>query len=395
MTRSFPVLCGLVPAILLVFACKPSLHEGVGVGVGAGADTLIYDLRPEEGGEPASLVERMEHYGVPGVSVAVLRDGDLAWAEGFGVKLSGTSEQVDAETVFSVGSLSKVGAAATSLRLADAGRVSLDDDVDGYLTSWSIPENAYSEDSPVTLRRLMSHTAGTTVHGFADFQPGEDLPTTVQILNGDGPAKSRAIVVDTEPGTLWRYSGGGTTVQQLIIEDVTGTSFAEAARTWVFEPLGMDRSTYVQPLPAAHGNIARAHDRRGNPSALPRGWEAFPESAASGLWTTPTEYARMLIAFRDAWLGESDSFLSQELARDLMTEVAPGSYGLGPQLGGEGSTRFYRHGGANESYRAYFIVYLESGDGAVVFTNGARGGDLNQEILDALSRSEGWPNEES
>ncbi|MEM7414936.1 MAG: serine hydrolase domain-containing protein [Gemmatimonadota bacterium] len=380
-----------VALALAVLACSPGIHQGVGVGVDAGADTLVYGLIPDGGGEPTSLVDRMQHYGVPGVSVAVLRDGELAWAEGFGVKLSGSEDRIDAETVFSVGSLSKVGAAATSLRLADAGVVHLDTNVDDYLTSWSIPENDFTPTSPVTLRRLMSHTAGTTVHGFADFQPNEALPTTVQILEGSGPAKNPPIVVDTEPGTLWRYSGGGTTVQQLLIEDVTGGSFADAARTWVFEPLGMTRSTYVNPLPSEHGNIARAHDRSGSPDALPRGWESFPESAASGLWTTPSDYALMLLAFRDAWLGESDDFLTHETGIDLMTAVQPGDYGLGPRLGGEGEARYFSHGGANQSYKAYFVVYLESGDGAIVFTNGTRGSDLNGEILNALARSEGWP----
>ena len=385
------------PALTWIFlglACTPPTHDAVGAGVGAAADTLIRDLIPQEGGEAATLAERMRHYGVPGLSVAVLRDGEVAWAHGFGVKLVTTQERVDSETVFSVGSVSKVGAAATTLRLAEAGELDLDRDVGHYLKSWSIPENPYTDNSPVTLRRLMSHTAGTTVHGFADFQPGEALPSTVQILQSTGPAKNAPVVVDTEPGTRWRYSGGGTTIEQLVIEDVTGSGFAAAARTWVFEPLGMSRSTYVNPLPVEHGNIARAHDRRGQPAALPRGWEAMPESAASGLWTSPSDFARLLIAFRDSWLGKPDAFLSQALAQDLLTEVAPGDYGLGPELAGSGPTRRYMHGGANDSYKACFVVYLESGDGAVVFANGAGGGDLIEEVVDALTRSEGWPTAE-
>ncbi len=381
-----------LPLLLLALASPVSSQttdrKAIVSGVDqAAADTLIGAI-PVDGG--ATLAERMAEYGIPGISVAVLRDGELAWARGFGVKLVGSGDEVDAETVFSVGSVSKVGAAATTLRLVDEGRLDLDVDVDDYLTSWQIPQNDFTDTSPVTLRRLLSHTAGTTVHGFADFQPHEALPTTVQILESSGPAKNPPVLVDTEPGTLWRYSGGGTTIEQLVIEDVTEMPFPEAARVHVFEPLGMSRSTYENPISASHGNIARAHDFRGQPAALPRGWEAMPETAASGLWTSPSDYARLLIAFRESWLGESE-FLSQPLAQDLMTEVPPGNFGLGPILEGEGPTRNYSHGGANNSYKALFMVFLESGDGAVVFTNGTRGQLLIDEVMAALAATEGWP----
>ncbi len=345
----------------------------------------------EEADARWTLEERMEHYRVPGVSIAVLRDGEVAWARGFGVIEAGTSTPVDAETVFSVGSVSKMGTAAAVLRLVDDGRLELDTGLNGWLTRWTVPENDFTRRTAPTLRRTLSHTAGFTVHGFADFQPGEELPTLVEILEGGGPAKNPPIEVDVEPGTIWRYSGGGTTVQSLVVEEVTGMAFHDAARTLVFEPLGMDRSSYENPLPAEHGNIARAHSALGRPRALPRGWEAMPENAASGLWTTPTDVGRMIAALIASWRGEPDAFLSQELAREMMTEVAPGSYGLGPQLSGEGATRRFMHGGSNDSYKAFMVGFLESGNGAVVMTNGARGGELWSEIVRAIAAAEGWP----
>ncbi len=375
----------------VVLACTSVTRDDVVVEVDSDIDTLVYDLIPKEGGASTTLRARMDHYGVPGISVAVLRNGEVGWARGFGVKLVGTDDLVDTATVFSVASLSKVAAAATTLRLVNAGLLDLDRDVMDYLTSWSIPENPYTTESPVTLRRLMSHTAGTTVHGFADFQPGEALPTTVQILEGSGPAKNSPVVVSDEPGTIYRYSGGGTTIQQLVIEDVTGSPLASAAVEWVFDPLGLSRSSFVNPLPAGHGNIARAHDDRGRPTALPRGWEAMPEAAASGLWTSPSDYSRIVIALRNSWLGTPSSYISHDLGQDVMTKVRPGNFGLGPYLGGDGRSRYFSHGGSNESYKSYFRVFLESGHGAVVFTNGAGGSDLVEEIIDALDRIEGWP----
>jgi CubicO group peptidase (beta-lactamase class C family) len=365
----------------VVFACTSVTQDDVVVEIDSDIDSLVYDLIPKEGGASATLRERMDYYGVPGISVAVLRNGEVGWARGFGAKLVGTEDLVDTATVFSVASLSKVAAAATTLRLVNAGLLDLDRDVMDYLTSWSIPENPYTTESPVTLRRLMSHTAGTTVHGFADFQPGEALPTTVQILEGSGPAKNSPVVVSHEPGTI----------QQLVIEDVTGSPLANAAVEWVFDPLGLSRSSFVNPLPAGHGNIARAHDDRGRPTALPRGWEAMPEAAASGLWTSPSDYSRLVIALRNSWLGTNGSFINHDLGQDVMTKVGPGNYGLGPYLGGGGRSRYFSHGGSNESYKSYFRVFLESGDGAVIFTNGAGGSDLVEEIIDALDRIEGWP----
>jgi CubicO group peptidase (beta-lactamase class C family) len=261
--------------------------------------------------------------------------------------------------------------------------------VNDYLRRWKVPANELTAREPVTLRRILSHTAGLTVHGFADFQPGESLPTVVQILDGTGPAKNAPVRVDLLPGSEFRYSGGGVTVEQLVIEDVTGLEFAEAAREYVFDPLGMNRSTYVNPLPAEHGNVALAHGPDGAPRALPRGWEAMPEAAASGLWTTPSDYARLIIALIESYQGDGDTFLTFEIARDMMTEVPPSIFGLGPEVGGEGPTRNFVHGGANDSYRAHMSGYLAQGDGLVIFTNGARGGELIREIRLAIADA-GW-----
>lgn len=333
-----------------------------------------------------SIAERMEYYGVPGMSIAVIRDGKILWAKGYGVLQAGKNEPINTETVFSVGSVSKVGTAVTALRLVQQGQLELDRNVNDYLTKWQVPENQYTRRQPVTLRRIMSHTAGLTVHGFADFQPGERLPSTVQILEGSGPAKNRPIRVDIPIGSRFRYSGGGTTVEQLMIEEVTDKAFPEAVGGLVFRPLNMSRSSYQNPLPASHGNIAKAHDRNGNPRALPRGYEAMPEAGASGLWTTPSDIAKMLIAVMDSHAGDS-KFLSKEIVADMMSPVSPSEYGLGPRLSNQrGQTRF-SHGGANDSYRAHFEGYLESKSGLVILTNGNRGTELIREIRESLLKT--------
>lgn len=344
-------------------------------------------------GEPAerwTLEQRMAHWKVPGVSIAVIRDGKVAWARGYGVLQAGRPEKVDTETVFSVGSVSKVGTAAAALRLVDAGKLALDRNVNDYLTRWKVPDNPYTAVRPVTLRGLMSHSAGLTVHGFGDFQPGEKLPTVIDTLEGRPPAKHEPVRVTLVPGTQFRYSGGGTTVEQLLIEETTGLDFPAATRQLVFEPLGMRRSTYENPLPPEHGNIAKAHGEDGSPQALPRGYEAMPEMGASGLWTTPSDYARLVIAFIDSYRGRPGSFLSAPLARQLLSEVGRSQVGLGPFLDGEGMDRRFSHGGANDSYRAWMEGHPGTGNGLVIFTNGTNGGELAGEIRAAIALAEGW-----
>lgn len=345
-------------------------------------------------GEPAvrwTLAERMKHYGVPGVSIAVIRNGQVAWAKGYGVLQVGKPERVDAATLFSVGSLSKVATAAITLRLAEAGTLQLDRDVSTYLTRWKLPPNPFTAVRPVTLRGILSHSAGLTLSGFPDFQPDQPLPRIEDTLAGRPPSRTEPVRVATMPGTVSSYSGGGTTVEQLVIEEVTRGSFEDAAKRNLFAPLNMQRSTYVNPLPAEWTNVAKAHDGKGEPTALPRGYESMPELAASGLWTTPSDYAQILVAVIDAWRGGAGGFLSPATARDMTTEVGPSRVGLGPFVDGYGVSRRISHSGSNDSYRAWFEAYLADGNGVVIFTNGANGSRIRPEIRRAIAAAEGWP----
>lgn len=338
-----------------------------------------------------TIADRMRHYGVPGVSIAIISGGEVAWAKGYGEAKAGTGLPVTTETVFSVGSLSKTAAALTTLRLVRAGKLDLDRDVNAYLKRWTPPVDPGAVGAPVTLRGLMSHTAGTTVNGFEDYLPGEKIPTIIETLRGAPPAKNPPVRVAYRPGTSSAYSGGGTTIEQLVIEDVTGEAFAEVARREVFQPLGLTRTTFASPLPETWGDIAYAHDREGRLTALPRGYHTFAETAASGLWTTPTEYARMLMDVVRSYRGEPGRLLTSALAVDMLTEVGASDYGLGPQLLGDGADRRMLHTGSNESYQSVYEIYPERGEGVVIMTNSMRAGALRGEILRAVSDAMGWP----
>ena len=350
---------------------------------------LDHGLRPDviAAGQAApgwSLAERMRHHKVPGVAIAVLRNGEVARAVGYGVREAGTQDKVDGDTLFSVGSISKVATATTTLRLVAEGRLDLDRDVDDYLKRWKLPPSAEAPDPRVSLRMLMSHTSGLGVHGFADYQPAEPLPTLVQVLDGEKPAKNEAVRFKSAPGRLNDYSGGGVTVEQAVIEDATGQTLEALARARVFAALGMKRSTFESPLSASRGNIAKAHDGQGAPTALPRGWESFAEAGASGLWTSADDLGQLVGGLIKSYQGRGD-FLPQPLATAMMTEVSPSAFGLGPRLGGAGPGRCFFHLGANQSYLAFMEGYLETGDGFVILTNGSNGLALIAEVRNALA----------
>lgn len=355
-------------------------------------DILDLSLRSTvfSGAERWSLGDRMTHHGVPGVVVAVMRAGRVEAVQGFGTRIAGMDAPVDADTLFSVGSVSKLVTAALCLRLAAGGALDLDRDVNGYLKRWRVPGGPKGDDRAVTLRMLLSHTSGFNVHGFADYAPDAPLPTLVQTLNGERPAMNKALARIDPAGTRSRYSGGGYMIVQAVIEDMTGERLDAVARRLMFEPLGMRRSRFEAAPGQSTNNIAHAHDSGGKPVALPRGWQSFPELAASGLWTTASDLARMMVALGTSYHGRG-GLLPQELAVDMMTAVSPGFNGLGPRLAGEGTSRIFHHAGANDSYKAYVESNLASGDGLVVLTNGERGDVLGDEIRNAVSDACRWP----
>ena len=355
---------------------------------------VMRGLRPpvEVEGRPAArwtLAERMTHYKVPGVSIAVIEGGRIAWARGVGVKEAGKADSVGLTTLFQAASISKPVAATAMLRLVERGTLSLDTNVNRYLTSWKVPDNKFTATEKVTLRRIVSHSAGLTVHGFPGYATTDRQPTVVQVLDGVKPANTPPVRVDTTPGAIERYSGGGTTVMQQLLVDVTGKPFPALMQELVLGPAGMTHSTYEQPLPAARASeAARAHKQDGTP--VPGGWHVYPEMAPAGLWTTPSDLATWAIAISDARAGRSTALLSQRMTSQMLT-AQKGQIGLGPFVGGSGQDFYFEHGGANEGFHSDLVMFPELGRGAVVMTNGDGGPALIQEVLRSLAAEYKWP----
>ncbi len=335
-----------------------------------------------------TLAERMEHYNVPGVSIAVINRFEIEWAKGYGVLNRETGAPVTSRTLFQAASISKPVAAMAALRLVDEGRLSLDEDVNLRLTSWKLPDSPHTTAPPVTLRQLLTHTGGLTVHGFPGYAADAPLPSLQQILDGAAPANTAPIRVDLAPGSEWRYSGSGFTVLQQLLIDVVGQPFPEIMERYVLGPLAMTESTYEQPLPLERvEQAASAH--RPDGTVIEGGWHSYPEMAAAGLWTTPTDLALFAVEIQRSLRGESNRVISTAMTEAMLT---PGlnDWGLGLSVEGSGSSSRFAHGGSNEGFRCRLVAWVD-GQGAVVMTNSDRGGTLMEEIILALAAEYGWP----
>jgi CubicO group peptidase (beta-lactamase class C family) len=320
--------------------------------------------------------EEMQKRRVPGLSLAIIQAGEIIKAKGYGLTEKGGRDPVTPSTLFQAGSISKPVSALGALRLVEVGKLALDEDVNARLTSWKVPENEFTRERKVTLRGILSHAAGLTVHGFPGYATDGPIPTLVQVLDGVKPSNTAPIRVDIPPGSEERYSGGGYTVAQQMMIDVTGEPFPRYMREAVLGPLEMTASTFEQPPPSERSRItATAHllDR----SPVKGRWHIYPEMAAAGLWTTPSDLARFAVGVQEAVSGKSGKTLSRQMARQMLTEQRKGT-GLGVALRGGG-------------FDALLVACAETGQGAVIMINANDNSGMVNRIMDAIARAYRWP----
>lgn len=383
--------------IMRRFAASAFLFLAVAFPLHAETDTASRIRRVENGllppvlvkGEPAwNLTERMEHYKVPGVSVAVIENYRIVWAKAYGVADAQTKAPVTEQTLFQAASISKTLNATAIMRKVQEGKLSLDEDVNAYLRSWKLPGNEFTAAKKVTIANLLSHTGGTTVSSFPGYKMGTPIPTAGQILKGEPPANTAAIVVDTAPGVAFRYSGGGTTILQLLLTELENKPYPQIMKETVLDPLGMTGSNYGQPLPPELRPFAASgHGPDGMP--VDGKCRVYPELAAAGLWTTPTDLAKFAIEHQLSFAGKSNKLLSKEVEMRMVTPYISPDFGLGFSIQNIGAGVYFVHSGGNLGYRCCLIASRDKGHGAVVMTNGV-GDQLYFEILRSIAKEYSW-----
>jgi CubicO group peptidase (beta-lactamase class C family) len=345
------------------------------------------ELKKGEAPVRLDIEKLMKLYNVPGLSVAVIQDYKIAWVKTYGVTEPGGTVPVTPKTLFQAGSISKPVAAAGMLALVQEGKLSLDQDVNQKLKSWKVPENEFTKEQKVTLRRLASHSAGLTVHGFPGYDVDEKVPTLVQIFNGEKPANTAPIRADFVPGSDERYSGGGITIEQQLMMDVSGKQFPALMKETVLDKIGMSDSSYEQPLPPARA-VLTAGGARGDGKLVHGKWHVYPEMAAAGLWTTPTDLAKFAIEIALSRQGKSNRVLTQKTVQEMLTPQSK-DFGIGFALSKERPGEF-GHNGADEGFQALLVMNYQTGQGVAIMANSDYGILVAQEYLRSLAREFGW-----
>ena len=370
--------------LLICIALAPA-SPAAAVTCGQSAIEHELEIRPP-GEEPTahlSLADALDILNVPSVSIAVIDGNALALVCTFG-------NGVTIHSLYQAASLSKLVTAVAALRLVQQGHLDLDRDVDQDLVSWHLPKSELTNGHSVTLRGLLSMTGGIGVPGFSGYEPGDPVPNLVQILDGSSPAHSSPVRVEYQPGNRYAYSGGGYEIVQALIQDTTHQPFADAAQALVLGPAGLADSLFAQTLaPDLFSRAAMGH--HGDGDELPGGWRVTPELAADGLWSTPTDLARLLIDLALAWRGESPRLLDPAMAKALFTRQNGGPYGLGGAVDGSGRSLVLMKRGQNVGYQGYMLIFPETGQGVVIMTGSDNGTTLAEALIRRVAVVYHWP----
>ncbi len=334
-----------------------------------------------------SIDELLAQFSTPGVSVAFFRNFEIEWAQGYGVADVISAAPVTPETLFQAASISKPVNAMAVLKAAEEGRLDMDADINEALTAWQLPDNEYTVANPVTPRMLSAHVAGLgDGFGFPGYSPGVELPTLVDIFDGGERANVSLVRVVRPPMTAYHYSGGGVTILQQALIDIYQRDYATLLHEMVLGPIGMTQSTFAQPLPEhLHAQASRAHSFAGG--AMQDVWHVYPEQAAAGLWTTPSDLARFAIEVQRSYRNESNRVLNQVSTSQMLSPVGVGSFGVGFSLNKAGEGWYFNHGGSNFGFQAQLTAHKVKGYGYAIMTNAPGGRVLIQELARRIEQA--------
>jgi CubicO group peptidase (beta-lactamase class C family) len=338
--------------------------------------------------ERFTIQQRMDFFNTPAFSVAVINDGRIDWTAAYGVKDITAKEKANCTSLFQTASISKPVTMLASLKMAESKFIDLDKGINSYLLNFQLSEGKQSNRNHVTFRNLLTHTSGVMSGGYSGYTREEKLPSTIDILMGSEGVNSPKVSVVAEPNSQLMYSGGGYTLVQAALEDTFQQPFEVLMQQWVLSKLAMSHSGFSQPLPEAkHAQVAKGHDYYGN--LIVDGWHNYPEKAAAGLWSTPYDMALFLIEIGKGYKGESRIF-SQGLIKSMLKKPIE-NHAYGFRLKSIDEELSITHFGANKGYRAGITYHLNSGDGAVYFSNSAQGLDLGLEFLQTVAKYYQWP----
>lgn len=356
-----------IACIVILFSCSSTKYK---------LETIKENIAPEKSD---SLYEEIHRLGleftrknnVPGLAVAVIQNGKVAWIQCIGYADVASKKPITTQTIFNIGSISKVLSAWGFMQLTEKGLVKLDDPINQSLSRWNLPQSPYDV-SKVTLRRVLSHTAGLSVHGYGGSEQGTKLLTLEESLNGKTKRNGESVRLISEPGTAWDYSGGGYTLAQLLLEEVTKEEFAEYMKKNVFQPLGLIHTNY-EWTEEMMTSSATAYDTSGNPIKN----RIFTEQAAAGLQTTVSDLAHFAELSITIDSRQLNKVLRPETIQLMEKPVLPfsteGESGLGYRFMNYEDFRTIGHTGENIGWSAAMFLHLPTKSGIVMLCNGSNG----------------------
>lgn len=328
------------------------------------------------------LSARMQHWKVPGLSIALVNDGKLEWVRAYGVLAAGDTQPLRVDTPLQAASISKLAVAAALLHQVQQGALDLDADLRPRLKDLQLGTEIVE---PLTIRHLLSHTAGAGGAGLSGYSAGQTVPVLSLALRGQPPANSPPLQLKGKPGATYRYSSSAYGLLQWVVAGDSSDDFEKLMQGHLLNPLRMTHSSFRQPESPA--KVARGHDLSGLP--LKSGWHVYPELAAAGLWSTPADLAQLILEIQKAAAGQTNKLFSAPIAKQMLTPVL-GGYGLGVELGQTSGQAHFSHSGSNAGYKSQLFAYRDSGRGVVIMTNGDYGTPLIEEVLRSVAAEYGW-----
>ena len=336
-----------------------------------------------------TLEERMSRYKIPGLSIAVIKDYKIEWVKAYGLADISEHRAVTFETLFQAASLSKSLNGVGVLKLVQDKKLDLNADINNYLSTWKFPYDSLSNNKMITIANLLSHTAGLTVHGYKGYTKADSLPTISEILDGKRPANSKAVRSMFEPGKKVEYSGGGTTISQLIVTNITHQKYEDYMWVKVLKPMGMTESFFTQPPPVNKQYLLSTGYNRYGEEMKGSKYNIYPEKAAAGLWTNPTDLAKYIIETQLSYHGKSDKVLTPKMTRLRLTPYLDSINALGVFINKKGDEKYFQHSGSNEGFGCQYRGSLKYGNGVVVMVNSDNLGILN-EIVNSVAIVYKW-----
>ena len=338
-----------------------------------------------------NILDRMKFYKIPSVSIAVINNGKIEWTKTYGYADIEMKRLANKTTLYQVASITKSVNGLGIMKLVQDGKLSLTNDIRNYLKTWTFPDNELSKNKTITLKNLLSHTAGLSVHGFIGYTVNDTLPTINQILNGEKPANNEPIKPIYPINEHFEYSGGGYIVIRKILDDNISFNYDSLMTAVVLKPLKMTNSTFSQPLSFGYKNYAYGTDKE--MQTLKGNYYIYPEQSAGGLWATATDIAKFVLSIQNNLKGSPNSLINKSLTDEMLTPVL-NNYALGFGIVEKGGEKYFWHEGESYGYNSLYYGSFKTGKGVVILTNAypSNGQPFIQELLNSVATAYSWKN---